>query len=84
LTTEDVRQLLSSGPVQFVIADVGLALRWIPESECFRFWKNEVKPHVAPEAKTYLDDYPGEYFYRASEWKARKSEAPIVVLKKFH
>lgn len=84
LTTEDVRQLIKSGLVQFVIADVGLALRWIPEIECFHFWKNEVKPHLATEAKTHLADYPGEYFYFASEWKARRSEAPIVVLEKYH
>jgi hypothetical protein len=84
LTTEDVRQLLRSGPVQFVIADVGLAFRWIPESECFHFWKNEVNPHLAADAKTHLDDYAGEYFYRASEWKSRKSEAPIVVLEIYH
>ena len=73
-----------SGPVQFVIADVGQALRWIPESECFHFWKNEVNPHLAADAKTHLDDYAGEYFYRASEWKSRKSEAPIVVLEIYH
>jgi hypothetical protein len=84
LTTEDVRQMLRSGPVQFVIADVGLAFSWIPESECFHFWKDEVNPHLATEARTHLDDYPGKYFYRASEWKARKSEAPIVVLEIYH
>jgi len=33
LTTEDVRQSLRSGRVQFVVADVGAAAKWIPPSE---------------------------------------------------
>ena len=46
LTPDDVREFLTSGPVQFVVADVGVAPRWIPASECFDFWKREAKPHL--------------------------------------
>jgi hypothetical protein len=40
-TVGDVRELLASGPVQFVVADVGVAPQWIRASECFDFWKQE-------------------------------------------
>ena len=84
LTLEDVRQFLETGSVQFVVVDVGAAPRWIPASECFRFWKNEVKPHLASAAKAPLDEFPGGYCYFASRWEEREGEAPIVVLEKEH
>ena len=84
LTDEDVRELLQSGPVQFVVVDVGSAPRWIPPSQRFQFWKNEAKPHIASGARTSLDDFPGGYCYFASRWEAREEEAPIVVLEKQH
>jgi hypothetical protein len=83
LTKEDVRQLLASGPVQFVVADVGGAPLWIPEGECFRFWKNEVKAHVASDAAR-LDDFSGGYCYFASQWEPSRPGATIVVLEKHH
>lgn len=47
-------------------------------------WKSEVKVHLAqPDAKTHLEDFPGEYCYFASEWKADVGE-PIVLLAKSH
>ena len=84
LTDEDVRQLLRSGPVQFVVVDVGVAPRWIPASECFQFWKDEAKPHLASGARAYLDDSPDGCCYFASRWEGWESEAPIVVLEKQH
>ena len=84
LTAEDVRQFLASGPVQFVVVDVGAAPRWIPASESFRFWRNEAKPHLASRTGACLDDLPGGYSYFASQWQGREPEAPIVVLEKQH
>jgi hypothetical protein len=84
LTREDVRQFLTSGPVQFIVADVGAAPRWIPEADSFQFWKNEAKPHVASEPRAHLDEFPGGYCYFASQWQPRGSESPIVVLEKYH
>ena len=37
LTEEDVREFLTSGPVQFVVVDVGAAPRWIPEKLSFSY-----------------------------------------------
>ena len=84
LTREDVRQFLTSGPVQFIVADVGAAPRWIPEADSFQFWKNEAKPHLASEPKAHLDEFPDGYCYFASQWKPRGSESPIVLLEKYH
>jgi hypothetical protein len=84
LTCEDVRQLLRLGPVQFVVADVGVAPRWIPESECFHSWKNEVQLHLASNKTVQLGEFPGSYCYFPFQWEPRAPEAPIVVLEKLH
>jgi hypothetical protein len=84
LSREDVRQLLTSGPVQFVVADVGAAPRWIPESDNFRFWKEEAKTHLASDAKVHLAEFPDQYCYFASQWDAHRPEAPIILLEKHH
>jgi hypothetical protein len=84
LNNEDIRQFLASGPVQFVVADVGVALRWIPASECFSFWKNEAGTHLVSGDRIVLDDFPGGYCYFASHWEGPESEAPIVVMERHH
>ena len=81
----DIATLLQGGPVQFVVADVGLCLRWIPVIDCFRFWRDQVKPHLAPpELAVRLSDFPGEYFYRARQWAASEVTPPIVCLELHH
>lgn len=52
----DVKALLSSGIVRFVIADIGKPLRWISEAERFQFWKEEVATHLADEEIRSLDE----------------------------
>ena len=84
LTHDDVRELLAAGPVQFVVADVGVAPRWISSSECFAFWKNEAKPHLASATRASLNDFPGGYCYFASQWEGETTTAPIVLLEKHH
>lgn len=70
--------------VQFVVTDVGFALRWIPTSECFDFWRDEAKTHLATGTRVVLDDFPGGYFYFASHWEGPESETPIIVMKRHH
>lgn len=82
LSLEDVRQFLATGTVQFVVIDAGAAPRWIPPSECFRFWKNEAKLHLASAARAPLNEFPGGYCYFASRWEEHEGESPIVVLEK--
>jgi hypothetical protein len=76
--------MLRAEKVRFVVADIGHHLQWVSPEDCYEFWKSEVKVHLAqPDAKTYLEDFPGEYCYFASEWKADVGE-PIVLLAKSH
>ena len=84
LIEDDIRSLLRSGPIQFVVVDVGSSPRWIQLSECFQFWKGEAQPHLARTATTILDEFPGGYCYLASQWDGGDSAAPIVVLEKQH
>jgi len=45
---------------------------------------SEVKMHLAQrDDKIYLEDFPGEYCYFASEWRAEVGE-PIILLSKEH
>ena len=84
LGSSDIASMLRAGKVRFVIADIGHHLEWVSVEDSFRFWKSEVKRHLAqPDHKTYLEDFPGEYCYFASEWKTDLGE-PIVLLSRAH
>jgi hypothetical protein len=84
LCAEEIAALLHLGRVQFVVAEVGASLTWIPLAGCYEFWKREAQTHLAaPDARVSLDDYPGGYCYLASEWSSR-GESPIIVLEKHH
>lgn len=79
LYAEDIRELLRAGPVQFVVANVGDPLRWVPVAECFQFWKSELQGRVADPAGASLEEYPGVYCYFASEWEEYQGQ-PVVML----
>ena len=80
LDTDEISSLLSSGVAwRFVIADVGKPLEWIPNIETYDFWQREVKAHVAkPDGRVMFEEFPGSYFYYASEWKSYEGETIIV------
>ena len=85
LTVDDITQLLSFGTVEFVVADVGKKLRWLDPTNCSDFWKIEARPHLATEgSRMVLDDFPGFYCYRASEWESDLTATPIVLLEHHH
>ncbi len=84
LAADELRELLRRGPLRFVVASVGLKPRWLPEPDCFSFWKTEVKPHLAtPGTPASLDEFPESYCYFASEWMPANG-SPIVLLEKAH
>jgi hypothetical protein len=83
LEREDIRGLLRAGPVRFVVANVGHKLRWAPPSECYAFWKAEVRGHLCAGDAIRLEDYPGHYCYAASEWHL-DSGAVAIVLEMHH
>jgi hypothetical protein len=79
-----IRDLLGRGPVQFVVADVGRQLRWIPESERFRFWKADGTVHLADGERVDLLTFPDGIAYTASEWTRSPDGVPIVLLETHH
>jgi hypothetical protein len=83
LDTSSITELLRAGPVQFVVADCGLKLRWIPTPQRFDFWKR-ARPQIADPGKPiYLKQFPNETAYSASEWRGRTGEC-LVLLEKHH
>jgi hypothetical protein len=80
LGVEDVRGLLRAGDVRFVVAKLGLPLQWIDFPKRHDFWKDELQPHLVEPSQypSFLEDFPGEYFYRATEWRA--PDGGVIVL----
>ena len=80
----DIVQLLRNGS-NFVVAEVGLPLRWMSERDRFAFWKAEVWSRlVAPDQDGFrLDDYPGNYCNVAAMWECASSTS-VIVLEKHH
>jgi hypothetical protein len=85
LATEDIAELLRAGVVEFVVADLDKPLIWIAPTDCFEFWKAEVKPHLAaPDSRMSLEAFPGGYAYFASSWSRTDFGGPIVLLERHH
>lgn len=87
LGRDDVASLLRTGPVQFVIADGGQPLAWIPVGECYVQWKLDVRSHLVVDPNRPFDIYtfPEGYAYVASEWRTEEpTSSPIVLLEKHH
>ena len=84
LTDGEIRSLLRTGPVRFVVANVGAPLRWIPTSDAFDFWKREALSRIASPDHIVLDDFPGGLAYVASRWEAPGDTCPIVLLEAHH
>jgi hypothetical protein len=86
LGLQEIAVLLSSEAVQFVVANVGRRLRWIPVDDRFAFWKGEVNVRLVPAdaEKFYRDEYPGEYCYVATEWRRSAGQSTIVLLESHH
>jgi hypothetical protein len=87
LGRNQMAELLRNNRVRFVTADCGLPLKWIPLDDRFRFWREEVKPHLIEPAiakKGFrLENCPGEYCYVGSEWVADDQEA-VILLESYH
>ena len=84
LTADTIKDLLRQGQVNFIIADVGLKLTWVDKNQCFDFWKLEVEKHLATDINViYIDNFPDNYAYLASEWMD-DGPTPIILLEKMH
>jgi hypothetical protein len=83
----DLVALLQAGPVQFIVADVGHSLRWVPQTEYLLAWKADVRSHLVDEPEGPIDiyQYPEGYAYVASEWAAEGVHpVPLVLLERHH
>jgi hypothetical protein len=83
LDQTDLVELLRSGPVQFLVADPGLKLRWIPTPQRFEFWKTVRAQIAQPDKAIYRAQFPNETAYIASEWRGRTGEC-LILLEKYH
>lgn len=87
LDYEEIVELLKTSKISFVIADIGMPIKWIPIQENYDFWKKELKNRVTDPEKAKkgfrLEDYPGEYCYLVSEWKDNLRNT-FLLLKKYH
>lgn len=80
----DIKDLLRSRSVRFVVADIGKPFEFIEDNEIYNFWKTEVRIHLAePESTMFLEDFPNDYCYFASEWKSFDDKT-IILLSKMH
>jgi hypothetical protein len=74
-----IRELVQKGPVQFIVANCGVKLNWIPMQERFKFWKSAL-PHIADPLKPIcLDHFPNETAYIASQWRGTDGECLILL-----
>jgi hypothetical protein len=87
LERDDIKTLLREAgrtPI-IVVASLGHPLRWMTGNDAFDFWKIEASPRIGtPEGRNYLDDFPGEYFYFASEWCDESGSNRVIVLEHHH
>ena len=84
LTKDELTEILKNYPVEFVIANVGEKLNWIPVDKCFEYWKSKIKDHVVKNLdRIELEDYPNEFAYIASEWTGQ-IQSPIILLEARH
>lgn len=82
INSEDIKAGLPT--TQFVIADVGIKLKWIDEKETYIFWKEEAQKHIVDNVSQIdLKNYPDNYSYLASEWVG-DANYRIVLLEKVH
>ncbi|MCI5064358.1 hypothetical protein MRY87_01390 [bacterium] len=83
LVASEIKELLRAGTVQFVIARCGEKPQWIEGKDTFDFWKNEVQPRLSETNEAQPEEFPGEYCYSATEWRAL-GDIPLIVLEVFH
>jgi hypothetical protein len=68
LTQFALQDRLRTGPFSFVVADARLALEWVDNSDCFLFWKGNVRDHLCAGDRFFLDNYARGYCFVASQW----------------
>lgn len=84
LITTQIIDLLRKGPIQFVIANCGDKLVWMPFNTCYDFFKSEFKAHLVENPdRIYLNEYKDEYATWDKEWVLFITSFPYLC-RKFH
>lgn len=78
LGSEAIKSLLRRGVRRFAVVGFDPQLRWLDGAHGLEFWKDEARDHLYEESRPYMEDYPGEYFYQASEWITDSGETIIL------
>ena len=78
-----IQDLMRNTAVQFIVADCGAKLKWIPIEDRYKFWKR-VRPQIAkPSEPIHRDRFLNEIAYLASEWRGSADEC-LVLLEAHH
>ena len=84
IDSQYIIDLIKKEKVKFVIANVGETLKWIDIENCYKFWKNEVKNHLANDLnKIDIEQFENNYCYIASEFETASNDY-LILLEKFH
>jgi hypothetical protein len=74
----DLRERLSLRPL-LVLAEVGRPLSWIPRTRVFDVWNEELRARIVEPGTSFrLEDFPGAYCFRASEWSLEDGSVVLV------
>jgi hypothetical protein len=83
LNKDEIIEIIKTQPIEFVIADIGLKLKWIEIQDCYNFWKQEISNNLAFEELINLDNFDNNYCFWASKWKYPNEEI-VILLEKLH
>ena len=83
LSVDEVREKVRQGPAQFVVADVGQRLQWIPFADALAFWRRAAHSIAPPTHPVDLEDYPDRRCCFAALWRAAAAD-DLVVLEVLH
>ena len=90
LGPSDLAIYLNSKPmlrdVAYIVADMGHPLHWMNGPEFLSFWKSDARGRVVEADATAfpLADFPDEYCYVVSEWRAVEPETRLVLFERHH
>jgi hypothetical protein len=83
LNKDKIIEIIRIQPIEFIIADIGLKLKWINIQGCYNFWKQGISNNLAFEKPINLDNFDNNYCFGVSEWKYPNEEM-VILLEKLH
>jgi hypothetical protein len=83
LKEDEIKDLIASEDLHFVVVDVFQPLKWIDKQERFYFWKHDLKEHLCEYPKgCFRKDFKDEYFYYTSLCISKTER--LIVVEKYH